>query len=234
MAITVLLPTFNQAAFLPDALDGLAAQTRRDFELIACDDASTDATPKILATYEVRTLTHYVNKGTAAAINSAAALATDSRYMTWISSDNLMHPSWLDTLGDVLDEHANVGAVYSAFNWCEGEHTKTIRPGPYHPDRLIATEDCYFGPSFLIRRSVWQDHRGKIAHDYDNWTRVEEACWAKGLTIGYIDEPLCDYRVHPDRASVRMRHLYDAPLWRAEAQLRRKWAPVTSPPRPSA
>jgi glycosyltransferase involved in cell wall biosynthesis len=220
--ISIFLPTFNQAAHLPDALKALAAQTRGDFELIACDDGSTDGTFAVLWQYDVRTVTHEKNQGTAAAINSAAALASpDSRYFTWVSSDNMMYPRWLGALAGELDAHPHLGAVYSAYNRYEDRIDRVVLPGDYCHERLLRSDDCYFGPSFLIRREVWQEHRGGISHDYDNWARVEEACWARGLTIGYVGQPLCDYHAHPDRASVRLRHLYDAPKWRDEAIRRR-------------
>jgi glycosyltransferase involved in cell wall biosynthesis len=224
---TVLLPTYNQAKFLPDALAGLEAQTRRDFEVIACDDASTDDTSEILRARGVRSVRHQDNCGTASAINCAATLGSPgAAYITWVSSDNVMLPRWLDVLAGELDAHPEYGAVYSAFNWCDGDR-RPLRPGAYDPAQLIGSEQCYFGPSFLIRSEVWQVHRGQSSHDYDNWLRVEEECWRRGLTIGYVDEPLCDYRVggwqtvrqYPDR--------YDAARWRQEAIERR--AKCTTP-----
>lgn len=222
MTIAVLLPTYNQAEFLPDALAGLAAQTRRDFELIACDDGSTDGTPQILRGGGVRSVTHPTNLGTAAAINSAAGLiGPEARYVTWVSSDNRMHPRWLERLAGELEGRPTLGAVYSAFNWCDGPDVRPLRQGPYGPERLIGSEACFVGPSFLIRRDVWQSHRGFNSHDYDHWLRVEEACWSKGLTIGYVDEVLCDYRRGEWNTCRRRPDLYDAPRWRREAIERR-------------
>jgi cellulose synthase/poly-beta-1,6-N-acetylglucosamine synthase-like glycosyltransferase len=166
-------------------------------------------------------LRHDTNLGTAAAINTAFADAT-GKYVTWVSSDNVMHPRWLERLAGELDENSSLGAVYSAFNCCQqGGETREVRQGPYDPDRLLASENCYFGPSFLIRREVWQEHRGGTAHDYDSWTRVEEACWDRGLTIGYVDEPLCDYHKGDWNTAMRFPELYDAPKWQAEAMRRR-------------
>jgi glycosyltransferase involved in cell wall biosynthesis len=197
--ISVLLPTYNQARFLPDCLASLAAQTRQDFELIACDDGSTDGTAGILKAANVRTVTHPKNRGTAAAINSAAALATAARYMTWVSSDNMMHPDWLKTLAGFLDDHPESQAVYSPY--CRHDLfpdtgkviPHQIAPGPYARDRLIGSLDCYFGPSFLVRRPAWMEHRDGMAHDYDWWLRFEETTDA----IGYCPAPLCDYRMGP-------------------------------------
>lgn len=216
--ISILLPTYNQARFLPDALASLAAQTR-PYELVACDDGSTDGTADILKA--VRTVTHPVNRGTAAAINSAAQLAK-GEYLTWVSSDNIMYPEWLDRLLGALRSRREWGAVYSAYRTVEEQRRRLVSQQTYNPNRLVSGDNCYFGPSFLIRREVWQEHRGGSAHDYDNWARVEEACWARGWTIGCVNQPLCDYRRGEWNTCRRHPELYDAPRWRSEAIERRK------------
>jgi hypothetical protein len=219
--ISVLLPTYNQAVFLPDALAGIDAQTFRDFELIVCDDGSTDNTPSILKRHRGRAVIHEENRGTAAAINSAAALAAGG-LLTWVSSDNVMRPDWLARLVAEMDEAT--GAVFSDYHWIDTElgDSRTVCVGEYEPDRLLKSEACYFGPSFLIRREVWTDHRGGTSHDYDHWARVEEACWLKGLAIRRVPAVLCDYRRGPWAVCRRRPDLYDAGKWRAHAIERRK------------
>lgn len=227
-AVSVILPTYNQARFLPECLDALERQTFRDFRVVACDDGSTDGTMDALA-FRVKWTRHTENKGTAEAINTAKWVADrggESQYVTWVSSDNLMAPNWLETL--VAAMGPNVGAVYSAYTREGDGRSEVIRPGGYDPYRLISSEACYFGPSFLIRADVWQPHRGRVSHDYDNWLRVEEACWAKGLSIDYIAHDLCTYRVG-DWCTGRVRSKeYDAPRWRAEAIKRRCATPATT------
>lgn len=218
--VSVLMPTYNQALYLPRALIGLAEQMFRDFELIICDDGSTDSTSHILQGTSARVVTHTRNRGAAAAINSAAARASGS-YMTWVSSDNVMRPDWLQTLVSHLDRTGD-GAVYSAYHRIDNGQESDEFPGPYARERLISSENCFFGPSFLIRREVWQEHRGKSSHDYDNWARVEEACWARGLNIGYVNRVLCDYYAGPWCTARARPELYDAHHWRAEAITRRK------------
>lgn len=220
--VSVLVPSYNQRRFLPDCLAGLDAQTFRDFDVTFCDDGSTDGTLEFLSAQGRLAVHHRKNRGTAEAINSAAALARGS-LLTWVSSDNVMAPHWLETLVAAMDD--DVGAVYSAYERRDQSRLTTVPciqgPGPYDPARLIAGESCYFGPSFLIRREVWQPHRGRTAHDYDNWLRVEEACWAKWLGIRYVDRDLCVYRVG-DWCTGRTRAKeYDAPKWRQEAIERR-------------
>lgn len=219
MRVSVLMPTYNQALFLPRALVALTRQTYRDFELIICDDGSTDATSAILAASGAKVVTHENNRGAAAAINTAAAISTGA-YMTWVSSDNAMRPDWLECLVQHLDFTGD-GAVYSAYHRIDNGRERDEFPGPYSPERLVSSENCFFGPSFLIRREVWQEHRGKSSHDYDNWARVEEVCWAQDRNIGYVNRVLCDYYAGPWCTARAKPELYDAHYWRAEALRRR-------------
>jgi glycosyltransferase involved in cell wall biosynthesis len=228
--IGVVMPTYNHAAYLPETLESMEAQTYEDCgTLVVVNDGSTDGTREILKRnsnspkWNRKTITRSVNGGCHAAINAGLYFLDLDAALSWVSSDNVMYPDWLSTLSAALK--SGVGAVYSAFDM-PGHKGKTItvRPGPYDPDRLVSSENCYFGPSFLIRAEIWRaagDHEGGSAHDYGHWARVEEACWDAGMTIEYVDKPLCWYRVHPEQTVKRRPDLYDAPEQRRKALERR-------------
>jgi glycosyltransferase involved in cell wall biosynthesis len=228
--VSVFLPTYNQAQFLERALDSLRAQTLQDFELIVCNDASSDGTQEILAKIgkigaATQVRTHEKNRGSAEAINTCMQGA-QGKYWTWVSSDNAMTPNWLETLVGHLEASPSLGAVFSAFTMIRpGGGTRGIfkRHG-YRPGDLISSENCFFGPSFLILGDVWRavgGHRGRTSHDYDHWTRVEEECWDRGLTLQFLPVSLCDYYTGPWQATVARKAEYDAGHWRAEAIKRR-------------
>lgn len=229
MKVSVFLPTYNQVQFLERALDGLRAQTFQNFELIVCNDASSDGTQRILdsmekigARSEVRE--HAENRGSAEAINTCAGGAIGD-YWTWVSSDNVMTHNWLEVLVAELDGDTSLGAVFSAFTMISPGRTRGIfKRGGYRPGDLISSENCFFGPSFLIRGEVWKaagGHRGGTSHDYDHWARVEEECWSRGLGIRFLPVSLCDYYTGPWQATVARKCDYDAGRWRAEAIKRR-------------
>ena len=229
MKVSVFLPTYNQAKFLERSLNGLRSQSFQDFELIVCNDASIDETQEILdrmgvvgARSEVRQ--HAENKGSAEAVNTCAKGAR-GEFWTWVSSDNVMSPSWLETLVSELDADSGLGAVFSAFTMISPGRSRGIfkRHG-YRPGDLISSENCFFGPSFLIRSEIWNavgGHRGRTSHDYDHWARVEEECWRSELGIKFIPVSLCDYYTGPWQATVARKSEYDAGHWRAEAIKRR-------------
>ncbi len=225
MRIGVVMPTYNQAAYLKDAVDSVMAQTVPIQGPVIVEDGSTDSTPEVLSAMRVRYVRNGENIGAARSINAGVVVLRGLNVdaISWVSSDNRMYPNWLEKLSEAL--RPGVGAVYSAFDTTTPEGKKiTIRQGPYSKDRLASSENCYFGPSFLIRSEIWRaagDHEGGSAHDYGHWARVEEACWAAGLTIEYVDEPLCFYRQHPEQTVKRRPGLYDAPEQRRKALERR-------------
>ena len=220
MKVSAIMPTFNQAEFLQEAIESVVHQVDR---LLIMDDGSTDGTREWLVEKgdDLDSWRGEENKGTAAAINSGIRhLCRDGDLLTWVSSDNVHTKDWRHALERLFTD--KVGAAYSAF-WY-GMDRKRVLYQPYDPKRLINSVNCYIGPSFMIRRDVWEkagDHRGKISHDYDHWLRVEEACWEMGLEIVSTRRPLCAYRVHDKRVTVTRKHEFDARHWQEEARKRR-------------
>ena len=228
--VGVVMPTYNQAEFLSAAIDSYLSQDRGASRLVVVDDGSTDDTPKILDKLGPEVWTQrQENRGTAEAINAGVrnltAGWTCSRFdaLTWISSDNVMTPDWLSTLAKAMEE-TGAGAVYSGFVIVHpgGRRQNFFRE--HRREGLLEDVNCYYGPSFLIRRDVWHEagpHRGKIAHDYDHWLRVEEACYRRRLPIVGVPRPLCYYSAHDKRATVVRRAEFDAHVWQAGAKARR-------------
>jgi glycosyltransferase involved in cell wall biosynthesis len=90
--VSVLIPSFNRAAFLPEALDSVLAQTYRPIEIIVVDDGSTDETPAVLARYGdgIRSV-RQTNGGLARARNAGLAEAR-GELLALFDSDDLCHP----------------------------------------------------------------------------------------------------------------------------------------------
>jgi len=144
--------------------------------------------------------------------------------LTWVSSDNTYTPDWVESLTELVDD--DTGAIYSDFNYNKNGQSRRLG-WEYEPNHIIKPpHDCLFGPSFIIRVDVWEragGHRGKNAHDYDHWLRVEEACWEMGLKIRRCPKALCNYNAHDQRATVVRRgpKWDDKAHWAKEARERR-------------
>src|SRR5437867_9331299 len=94
---SVIIPTFNRAAFVVEAVESVLRQTCRDFELIVVDDGSTDHTRKVLAPYASRLrYLHQENKGVSSARNSGVH-ATTGPWIAFLDSDDRWADDYLAT-----------------------------------------------------------------------------------------------------------------------------------------
>ena len=106
--ISVLMPVYNSAKFVTEALDSLLVQTYEDFEIVCVDDGSTDGSAELLDDYALRDgrmrVFHQQNAGAAAARNFALDQAR-GLYLCFMDSDDFVEPSMLRELMDRMEQH---------------------------------------------------------------------------------------------------------------------------------
>ena len=110
--VSIGLPVYNGEDFLKYALDSLLSQTFRDFELIISDNASTDNTPKICQEYvlrdkRIRYIRQNNNMGALWNFNFVLKLS-NKEYFICVSSDDKLHPEFLEKNIDILEKNKNV------------------------------------------------------------------------------------------------------------------------------
>lgn len=110
--VTIGLPVYNGEKYLKEALDSILAQTYDDFELVICDNASTDTTSQICLEYAQREprIRYYRNErnlGAAPNHNRAFQLAK-GEYFKWAGYDDRIAPDFLTKCVDVLDHHPDI------------------------------------------------------------------------------------------------------------------------------
>ncbi|HZL99551.1 MAG TPA: glycosyltransferase [Planctomycetota bacterium] len=114
--VSIGMPVLNGARWLPEALDCWLAQDYGDFELVVADNASTDATPAILADYRARDARLRVVRRpqTVPAIENFLGLLADARgcYFAWAACDDLWEPGFLGRLVESLDQRPDVVLAY--------------------------------------------------------------------------------------------------------------------------
>ena len=108
--LSVFMPVFNGARFLPQAIESLLGQTFRDFELVVVDDGSADDTAEVAAAWaardsRVRLVRHATNLGLSAARNTGWRVADPGApYVMNHDGDNLSDPQKLERLVSALTE----------------------------------------------------------------------------------------------------------------------------------
>jgi glycosyltransferase involved in cell wall biosynthesis len=197
-AVTIVLPTFNGAAFLDEAIRSVIDQTFRDWELIIVDDASTDNTAEIAAWHaqkdsRIRLYRHAENGRLPKALNTGFEHA-QGVYLTWTSDDNLYRAETIAVLVQYLDGHPEVDVVYSDYSVIDETTGNTVEVAVREPE-ILARYNC-IGPCFLYRREVQRklshyDEDLFLAEDFDFWSRA-----SRHFTISPLHRNLYIYRNH--------------------------------------
>jgi glycosyltransferase involved in cell wall biosynthesis len=201
--VSVVLPTYNQADYLPQALKSVLNQTWQDRELIVVNDGSTDDTPDILRAYQERhafTVIHQENRKLPRALNAGFRRAR-GEYLTWTSSDNIMLPRMLEVLVDALDRHPRVGLVYADWEVIDDGGTVIGGVETLDFDRHLLLRTNYINACFLYRRAC-QDVVGLYdpeyiyVEDWEYWLRI-----AGSFDMMRVPQRLYQYRIHGDSLS---------------------------------
>jgi glycosyltransferase involved in cell wall biosynthesis len=113
--ISVVIPTYNNASYITEALDSVFSQSFQDYEVIVVDDGSTDNTRTVLDRYGSRVRYFFQkNQGLAVARNTGLGLASRD-YVTYLDADDIWHEHNLSVKADILRAHPDLGGVFSEF-----------------------------------------------------------------------------------------------------------------------
>jgi GT2 family glycosyltransferase len=135
--VSVVLPTFNRAAFLDEAFACIRAQTLADWELIVVDDGSTDETRPVvteMASAETRPVryTYQHNQGPAAARNAGIDVAR-GKYIAFFDSDDLWLPEHLAACVGALEANLDVDWAYGACRIVDLQSGAELSASSFHP-----------------------------------------------------------------------------------------------------
>jgi glycosyltransferase involved in cell wall biosynthesis len=120
--IAVIIPTYNAAPFIRNAIGSVVEQTASDWELIVIDDGSTDRTAEIVSHYLSDPRVRYVrqdNRGPSAARNHGVRL-TSAKYVAFLDADDALAPNALAVLRSKLNQDFEIGWATSDVVWVSG------------------------------------------------------------------------------------------------------------------
>ena len=155
--ISIIMPVFNTAGYLKNAIDGIIGQTYDDWELICINDGSTDDTPDILGYYSkldqrIKVISQE-NKGAGLARNAGLGLAS-GEYVTFLDSDDQVMPEFLMSLYETITEHdADVSICNISIN--DGENTIHCDKSSGIPEGIFEIRDLGDSAFFDCRNVVW-------------------------------------------------------------------------------
>lgn len=236
--LSVLIPTYNRATLLPEAVHSVLSQTYRELEVVVIDDGSTDDTAAALARINDRRLRYLPqpHRGVGATLN-AGWQAVTSEYIARLDSDDVWLPELVGALLPRLEENANVMLAYGRAQMMRADGTLLPQllgaPPKFSQDALASLlyGDCVTPMAVIMRRDALAqvggyDERLIGNEDWDLWLRLAE----RG-SIVYVERVLAHYRLHAQnlthaRAEQNQRLIQDR-----LAVLDRYYARQDAPPR---
>ncbi|MCR9244612.1 MAG: glycosyltransferase family 2 protein [bacterium] len=211
MPISVVIPAYNAATFLPMTLDSLAQQTRPPAVVYVVDDGSTDDTATIAEARGAKVIRQQ-QRGPAAARNRGVE-AAETEYVAFLDADDWYGPDKLEKSFAMLDQ---LGATCLATDaWQVLGDRVDRRKNDTRRVPTVLTQELLIGDNPIVCSTVVARREAILevggfdedpvliaTEDYDLWLRL-----AHDEPIAYLAEPLTFYRAHPDGLSDNARFL---------------------------
>ncbi len=218
--ITICIPTFNRANILPFAIDSVLLQSYNNFELIVCDDGSSDGTAELMSQYtdnRVKYIRHQQNIGKSNNMRSGFDAAT-GEYFIKFDDDDRLTPEFLERTVAIFEKDSSIDFV-GTDHWIidinnERNEAKTKNNSRFWGrenlpagvvDNLL--EVVFVRQSFqigatLFRRQVLEE----IGFMQPNWQNCEDNDLFVRLALAgkkgyFLPELLMEYRVHAEQQS---------------------------------
>ncbi len=243
-----MLPVRNGERYLGAALDSLLTQTDNDFEVIAVDDASTDATLALLHQragndnrLRVLSTAQGAEQGIVAALNQGIA-AAQGRYIARMDADDLCRPQRLRLQADYLDAHGGVGLVSSRVEFAGDRQAhrglalfvdwtnELLTPADIARARFVETPVIH--PSVMFRRELiglYGGYRpGDFPEDYELWLRWLD----RGVKFAKLPQFLLVWTERPDRLTRSDPRYGVEAFFRVKAPYIARWLAANNPAHP--
>ena len=209
--ISIIMPTYNRAGYIEEALDSIKKQTFTDYEIIVVDDGSTDNTKEILENYSgIRYL--LLEHGGIATARNAAVKAARGKWIAFLDSDDLWKEDKLQKQVDYLHTHPDCRIVYTKFsNFTEIPEDELDE----RQKELLQTDDIsWYLPSALVDARLFDE----VGLFDKKWEPNDDTEWNFRLKFykinmnHCINEVLYLRRVHVSNISNARRELYSTDI----------------------
>jgi glycosyltransferase involved in cell wall biosynthesis len=220
--VSVIIPTYNHAHFLRDALQSVCDQSFSDWEAVVINNYSKDDTIAVIEAFDdprIRLENFRNNAIIAAARNRGIALAR-GQYLAFLDSDDTWLPEKLATCIPRLEN--GYGLVCHGLRWFGNRREKEQYYGPAYRatfNALLYEGNCIATSATMVRRDLVEsvggfseDERVVTAEDYHLWLKLAQA----GIKMDFVDQVLGNYRFHTTntggaiRQSTAVKHVVEA------------------------
>ncbi|RPD51328.1 glycosyltransferase family 2 protein [Paracnuella aquatica] len=178
--VSIVLPTFNGAGYLRNAIESCLNQTFEQFELIIVNDCSTDETLAIAKEYaqkdeRIRIISNEENKKLPLSLNAGFSVAKGT-YYTWTSDDNIYAPNAIATLVGYLEQNPSIDLVYTDYQLINASG-KVFSTRSFGDVNKSFTKWTGAGACFLYKKEIHTALKGYnaaafLVEDYDFFIRA--------------------------------------------------------------
>ena len=227
--VSVIIPNYNHAKYVGDAIRSVLAQEYPHYEIIVVDDGSTDDSREILSTFGDRIQCIYKKNAGLSAARNTGINASRGSLIGVLDADDMYEPKYIGTLVSVLQENPDAQGVYCGYQFVNhmNELLPQVESRPVEPNLLYEAllDGNFFVPeSIFLRRTVYDevglfDETLRACEDWDVWLRA-----ARQFKIIYCPDILTRHRVLPgsmstdplrmlkNRLNVLKKHIGDEPM----------------------
>jgi glycosyltransferase involved in cell wall biosynthesis len=207
--VSVCIPTYNSARYLAEAIDSVLRQKFGDFELVVCDNASTDETAQICSRYKDARFRYVRFEELTNQAGSWNRCLSEARgeYLTFLHADDLLLPGFLADRVDSLEDDPALGFVFGVVLIIDADGVVVRINGYWHDDRIFKAGElvdailvgCFVAFASLMVRKSAADKVGPFRTDF-SWGHDWEwfIRFAERFGSLYASKPLGAYRVHAE------------------------------------
>jgi glycosyltransferase involved in cell wall biosynthesis len=207
-SVSIIIPAYNQAHFLAEAIDSALAQTARDFEVIVVDDGSTDETAAIIQAYADQVSAIWQeNQGLAGARNTGIRAAR-GHFVALLDSDDAWLPTYLENMLAVATKRPEAAVYYCGVSYMDTAGQETPQPGsnlvvpPGEMYQTLLRANFLVPSTILMRREAVSsvglfDPAFRRLQDWELWLRMLR----QGYTFAGLPDRLVRYRLHDSSLS---------------------------------
>lgn len=204
--VSVIVPSYQQARFLRNAIDSILLQDYSPIEVLVLDGGSTDGSLEILESYGRRIWFRSGRDGGQSSAINEGLLRSKGQIVAWLNSDDFYYPGALSSAVRTLQRNPEAGLVYGPGNQVdENGRVKWLFPETieFNLWRLVNVADYILQPTVFIRREALfsvgvLDENLNWGFDWDLWIRI-----GKRYPFVFIDEISAASRLHRDTKTAK-------------------------------
>jgi len=198
--VSVVIPTYNRAHFLAEAIESVLAQTFRDWEMIVVDDGSTDDTPRVVERYGGQlTYLRQPHLGTSAGRNAGIARAR-GQFVAFLDDDDVWLPGKLAAQLEVFERYPQAGIVGCGESLMDPSgrvyYECPAKPQVTYKELVVRYPVMGYTTGALVRKVCFERAGGfdpgfPRYQDWETWLRI-----IRHYEIRNVERPLIRLRIH--------------------------------------